>query len=159
MSYHKHDRSFAIGTLCLGGYLAFQSFSYPAESALFPRALSVLLLAMSLILLLKTISQSKKVRALDDTGQQENGGSALSILKIVKAPPVIVFGGALAYITMIKTIGYVAATVIFMISFMGILGYRKWLRVVVWASVFTGMLYFVFFDVLGIPAPESLFIQ
>lgn len=159
MSYHKHDQSFAIGTLCLGGYLAYQSFSYPSESALFPRALSILLLAMSLVLLFKTILHLKKNRACDESGGQEDKSFPLSVIKIIKSPAVVVFGGALAYVGLIKTIGYVSATVIFMVSFMWILGYRKRMRIVIWASVFTGMLFFIFFNILGIPMPECLFIQ
>lgn len=157
MVYHKHDQLFAVGTLCLGLYLAVQSFGYPAESALFPRGLSILLLAMSLILLFKTKSQLKRVSAAEDEGDRKDGRPSFALADIFVAPAVKVFGAALGYVLLIRVGGYVVATVIFMAAFMWLLGYRRPVGIVIWAGLFSALLYGLFFVVLGIPAPESLF--
>ena len=103
----RKELSFAIGATALSAILAAQSFRYAAESSAFPRFLSLLMLAFSLAMLVRSVRAAKS--------EQRSEARLMPGMAELKAP-VGVFGGTVAYIIGMHYIGYFTATAIFLLS-------------------------------------------
>lgn len=155
----KRDRHFALFTACLSLYLMATSFSYPADSSGFPRALSVALLILSLILLWgrrsepRTSQEPTDVTPTADDAQRQHGGG-LSL--VWRSPALWAFAGTIIYITLIGVLGFFTATALYSLGMMLYLGQRRVLMLITWPVVFCAILYAVFRLLLGVPIPTGL---
>lgn len=150
---------FAAGTLVLALYLGYQSFSYPPESALFPRALAVLLGGLSALFFLRQIiiAKNRAAEAADSSTpsneDSKQSGEDISALRSAG----LVFGSIGLYTLFILLINYEAATVIFLAAMMLVLGFarKRWILVIACGLML--LLWAIFFHMLGVTRPDSFF--
>ncbi|MEG1602728.1 MAG: tripartite tricarboxylate transporter TctB family protein [Cloacibacillus sp.] len=135
---------FAASITVISTLLAAQSFSYPAESAVFPRFLCILMVFFSILILIKTLKNNVQ--------KQEDGGSIIQTFKL----PVLVFGLTALYIIAIQHIGYFVSTVAFMAFTMFFFGERRFLPSAAAILIFLGVVYALFISFLGLRLPEGL---
>ncbi len=145
------DRVFAVGMLFLSILLVVQSFRYPADSAQFPRFLSIVLLLLSALLIIR------EARA--------GGRSALSrpvpapgaprLASIVFSPTLFVFLATGLYVLAIQWLGFLSASVAVMLACPLVLGNRRWPGVLLWGLLFPSALYLLFHSVLGVQLPTG----
>lgn len=152
----RRDLYFAITMICISLYLMVKSFSYPADSSFFPRILSILLLALSLIILLKLFRQRVGGGLLKKCEEQISMKSGMEKHKsrkksIWKNPVIIVFSSLVLYVGITPLIGFFMASIIFMFVFLLLNGIRNWLILLVISIVPAAILYFsfsIFFNIL-----------
>jgi len=149
------DRLFAIGSTILALYLGYESFSYPVESAFFPQTLSVILGGLSLLLLVRLGLKKRTTEAVLSDRQGCDGSSSLPELLTLRSAG-FVFGSIIAYGLLMSLINYEAASVIFLVTMMVALGFKKPLPVAGISLGFMLLLYTIFFKLLGVSRPESL---
>lgn len=150
---------FAAGTLLLALYLGYQSFSYPPESALFPRALAVVLGGLGALFFLRqlTIAKKRTPEAADSPSpaslDSKQSDADISALKSAG----LVFGSIGLYALFILLINYEAATVIFLTAMMLLLGFsrKRWILVIACGLML--LLWAIFFHMLGVTRPDSFF--
>ncbi len=148
------DRVFASGTLILAAYLGYQAFSYPVESAFFPRVLSVLLGLLALLLIIRLSLRQRKERSVGKT--IETDASTLSAEWRAIRSAGMVFTSIIIYGLLLTLVNYELASIIYLAAMMLIFGFR---RPVITGSISVGLtvlLYTIFFHLLGVSRPESL---
>ena len=146
------DRIFAAGTALLALYLGYESFGYPAESSFFPRTLSVFMGMLALLLFSRLTLKKRRSGIVKD--ESSSGGDLLSLKSAG-----LVFTSIIAYGFLMSAINYEAASIVFLMSMMVILGFRKPLAVAGLSIGFMLLLYTIFFKLLGVSRPESIFFQ
>lgn len=156
MNKHNKDRIFALGAITLALYLGYESFGYPSASAFFPRVLAVLLGLLGILLFLRLTFKARAGRG-PATSSNGPGGAALHRDIDTLKSAGLVFGSIIAYGSLVAVINYEAATLLFLASMILMLGFRR----IVWTAAvslgLTALLYFIFFRLLGVSRPESLF--
>ena len=154
----RKDRLFAVGMLILSLGLAIQSFSYPAESAQFPRFLSVLLVLLSALL---TIREVRALRAAAEGAPAPDEGAAAPpragarIGALLTSPETFVFASTALCVLAIQGLGFLAGSVAFMLACAFFLGNRRWVTVLAWGFAFPAALYLLFHSVLGLALPTG----
>ena len=101
----RKDLACSICMVVLSTVLAVQSFRYPADSAFFPRVLSILLLLLSLLLLIRAFRQSPR--------EDRTSGIRGNAFSLMKSQPMLVFGSTALYIVMIPVLGFLVSTALF----------------------------------------------
>ncbi len=147
----QKDNLFSIGVVFIASLVGFVAFGYPSESSYFPRVLAAFLGVMALLLLVRT-----NVRRAPTSHQEDSGTSSGGQVDQLKAAA-LVFGGVLGYLGAIKLVNYEISTVLFLIGFIFVLGYRNVVWMTATAVGLTLLLYVVFFNFLAVARPESLF--
>lgn len=158
MSAALKNRIFSIGTLVLALYLGYEAFSYPPESALFPRALAVVMGGLGALFLLRQILGAKKKAVVkappaSNCSVELDSGGDISALKSAG----LVFGSIGLYSLFVGLVNYEAATVIFLATMMLVLRFPKKRWIIVIACGLMALLWAIFFHLLGVTRPESLF--
>lgn len=151
------DRLFAIGTLVVSLLLVTQSFRYPAESAQFPRFLSVLLLVLSAMLVIREMRAGSGAPP-PAPGEQEPAlasGRHSGLRGIAAGPEALVFASTGLYILAIQWVGFLAGSVAFMLACAAFLGNRRWLAMAAWGLLFPVALYLLFHSLLGVQLPSG----
>lgn len=154
----RKDRLFAGGMLLLSLALTIQSFRYPAESAQFPRFLSVLLVFLSALMVIRVV---RAVRTGADRTRPDDphaGRPQLSrpgLRTFLSSPGVFVFASTALYVLAIQWLGFLAGSVGFMVTCALALGSRRWVLVFVWGLAFPAVLYLLFHSVLGLQLPAG----
>lgn len=153
----RRDLYFAISIICISLYLMMKSFSYPANSSFFPRILSILLLALSLIVLLKLFRQRigggllkkrEEQTSIEKFGMEKYKSRKRSIWR---NPVIIVFLSLVLYVGITPLIGFFMASILYMFIFLLLNGLRNWLVLLVISIVPVAILYFsfsIFFNIL-----------
>ena len=144
----------AIGFALITGTVA---FGYPTESSYFPRALSVFLGLMALLLLVRLKLAKKNTRAARHTQQSQgviDEEKAAQIDQLKSAG--FVFGAIIVYVAIMNLVNYEIATVVFLTTVMVSLGYRHIIWVPAISIGLTVFLHGVFFGFLGVTRPESI---
>ena len=156
MNKHNKDRIFALGSIALALYLGYESFGYPSASAFFPRVLAVLLGLLVAFLFFRLTLKTRKAGPSEKNGKDRETAAFGSEFDTLKSAG-LVFGSIIAYGSMVAVINYEAATVLFLAMMMLLLGFTR----IVWTTGIslglTALLYFIFFRLLGVSRPESLF--
>ncbi len=160
MNAAQKNRFFAFSTLILAIYLGYESFSYPPESSLFPRVLAVVLGGLGAIFILRQIMQAKKISPSQKSNTLKScsvvsKGSVEDISALKSAG--LVFGSIGLYALLVRIVNYEAATVIFLATMMLVLRFPKKRWVIVIACGLMGLLWAIFFHLLGVTRPESFF--
>lgn len=151
----RKDQIFAIGSIILAIYLGYEAFGYPAKSSFFPRVLSVLMGFLGTVMLVRVQIKSSRLRSLKtahETCEAVGFSSEAQALKMA----VFVFGSIIAYGLLMEFINYEAATVVFLAGIISLLGFRRpfWLAGI--SVLLMVLLYGIFFELLGVPRPDSL---
>jgi len=161
----RKDLYFAISMICISLYLMMKSFSYPADSSFFPRILSILLLALSLIILLKILrrrieggllKKHKEQTSIEKFGMEKHKSRNGSIWK---KPVIIVFLSLILYVGITPLIGFFMASILFMFVFLLLNGVRNWLVLLVISIVPATILYFAFSIFFHILFPTGYLIE
>ncbi len=143
------DRSFAAGLLILSVLLVVQSFRYPADSAQFPRFLSIVLLVLSALL---TIRATRRGGSL---GPAAPLPAAPRLAGVAASPTLFVFVATGVYILAIQWLGFLSASVAFMLACPIALGNRRWPGVLLWGLFFPVALYLLFYSLLRVHLPAG----
>ncbi|MCX5825101.1 MAG: tripartite tricarboxylate transporter TctB family protein [Deltaproteobacteria bacterium] len=143
----RKDLAFSICMVVLSIVLAVQSFRYPADSAFFPRVLSVLLLLLSLLLLFRAFRRPPK--------EDRTGGIRGNAFSLMKNQPVLVFGSTVLYVVMIPVLGFLVSTALFIFGSILFRDRRKLIVAAIYGICFSAALYFVFHAVLGVTLPRG----
>lgn len=169
----KKDRIFAGLTLVLALVLGTIVFRYPPESSYFQRGILVFLFLMGTAALLDSLgiragggsgdpddrAVENGVRENSPGGGRESGGDNLAAKTEIMG-----FGAAASrvlvilvlYLAALALVNYEIATVIFFIVSIFSLGYRKAASGLIVSLALSALLYFIFFQLLGIDRPASL---
>lgn len=156
MKKHTKDRIFALGSIALALYLGHESFGYPSESAFFPRVLSVLLGLLGLLFFLRLTLKNKKVGMHEDSRRIPEAVSFQTEFATIKSAGQV-FGSIISYGLIVALINYEAATVLFLATMMLLLGFKRTAWTAGISLGLTALLYSIFFKLLGVSRPESLF--
>ncbi len=141
------DKVFATACIGIAAVLAVIVFSYPLESSYFPRILVVFIGAMGSLLLARNCLQKTAVKAAENLDQYKAQLSSAAL----------VFTSIAAYTLGIYLVNYEITTALFLFLFMLALGYRKITVMVVTSLSLTLSLYLIFFEILAVARPDSLF--
>jgi hypothetical protein len=151
----RKDRLFAGGMLLLSLVLLAQSFRYPAESAQFPRFLSVLLVLLSVLLVIRDLRAGNAQAGPNAVQAARPQRAGFGLGAFVSSPGVFVFASTGLYVLAIQWLGFLAGTVCFMVTCALALGNRRWALVLVWGVAFPAALYLLFHSVLGLQLPAG----
>ena len=128
------------------GTLAVQVPQIPAVSKGYPMVLLIVSVLMTVGLLIKSVLNLKN--------EEKQETKVVEQLKIIVPYTVMI----VAYLILMKLIGYIAATVVFMISSLVYLKLKNKIVMIVLPLVMTVILYFVFTNYLTVILPKgSLF--
>jgi hypothetical protein len=145
----SNDRVFAVGMLVLSILLVVQSFRYPADSAQFPRFLSIVLLLLSALL---------AIRAARAGGRPEPPPPVAAVPRpagVAARPALFVFLVTGLYILAIQWLGFLSASVAFMLACPVALGNRRWAGALLWGLFFPAGLYLLFHSLLRVHLPAG----
>lgn len=145
-----------MGGLILALYLGFMSFSYPADSAFFPRALSVLLGLLSVLLFIRLCLRARK-HGTPASGAESDARIMFSSEILTLKSAGLTFGSIIAYGLLVMVVNYEVSSVVFLAGMMFVLGFRKPLPIGGLSVGLTILLYGIFFRLLGVSRPESIF--
>ncbi|CAH0347097.1 tripartite tricarboxylate transporter TctB family protein [Bacillus sp. CECT 9360] len=126
----------AIGLLFIIGSRQIASSAYGSEVGpdIFPFFLGILLVLLSIRLFYETFRFQKQA-----------GGSKE---KLQHKPFLIIFTTTLAYILTLETIGYVITTFIYLFICFQTMERTKWIKSLVIAASFSGIVYYLFVNIL-----------
>ncbi len=142
----RKDLVFSMFMVALSIALAVQSFRFPADSAFFPRVLSILLLCLSALLLF---------RALRRPPGEAGAAGIRNIASQRKSTPILVFGSTALYVAAIPVLGFLAGTALFLFGSILFLHRRRPVLAVVYGLCFSAALYFLFHSVLKVSLPRG----
>lgn len=125
----------AVGLLFMIGSRQIASSSYGSEVGpdIFPFFLGILLVLLSIRLFYETLGIGRQ------RGNKE---------KLQYKPFVIIFAATLVYILTLETIGYVITTFIFLFVCFQTMERAKWLTSLLVSACFSGLVYYLFVNVL-----------
>ena len=143
----RKDLVFSICMVVVSIVLAVQSFRYPADSALFPRVLSILLLLLSLLLVIRVFRQPPS--------EDRTGGIRGNAFSLMKNQPMLVFGSTVLYVVMIPVLGFLVSTALFIFGSILFRDRRKLVVAAIYGICFPAVIYVVFQAVLGVTLPRG----
>ena len=133
-----------IGLLFLG-----EARNYPADTARFPAFFAIVMLVLTSVVLVSAIIKSIKMTAQSEDAEEAiNGNNAKSPLMCALA-----IG---AYALAISYIGFYVSTIIFVIVFMYLQGYRDIKKAIIIAIIGDIAFYAIFQLVLGVYLPKGI---
>lgn len=142
------DRIFAGGMVLLSLALMARSYTYPASSSVFPRFLSVVLLALSALLVVDLLRKPRPQGG-------SRPGPRLSLGGVARHPGLFVFGSLTLYVLAMTWLGFMLSTIGFMVGTMLHLGSRSWVAVLAWGVGFPILAYLLFHTLLGLQLPRG----
>jgi hypothetical protein len=117
----------------------------------YPAAVSILMGVLALILFVKTfVPKGERPRADDGEPRQEGDGSSG---KAGKRHLAIGFGLFSAYVLLTPLIGFIPASILFIVGLVRIVGGMSWLKCGMTSAVITAFLWVVFVYWLKVPLP------
>jgi len=125
--------------LCLFIYLLCRNL--PADAAMMPNLLDVLLLVLSILILGQGIQKSKL-----PADQQGPKGLTWDAIKI----PLITWGLVLVYVVLFNLVGYFVATAVMLIVLMRFMKRTSWPVILTIEVVYLLVMYFVFARMLNV---------
>lgn len=119
--------------------------NYPIKARIFPNILTVLLIILSIVMILQglnIISSPKKIKS----GINKREIFYLSSIAII----------LILYIILMNIVGFIPVTIIFLISGMWYLGYRKWWKNILIAVIGVIFIYYIFTQIMYVPLPAGI---
>jgi hypothetical protein len=151
MIYAK-DRIASILLLCLAIGVFIASGNFRAESAAFPRMISIVMALASIMMFLRTLSFKKNLPPpvasdpnIDNTFFRNIPNFFISISVI------------LAYLVTIRYLGYFTSTFIMIIAMVFLLGYRDYRMIAYSTAGFLIGVYVIFILIFNRPLPRGIF--
>jgi putative tricarboxylic transport membrane protein len=125
----------AIGVLFMTGSRQLAGSAYGSEVGpdIFPFFLGLLLVLLSIRLFYETFR-----------GHKQEGNKE----KLQYKPFLIIFAATLLYIVTLETIGYVLTTFIYLLVCFQTMERRNWINSIIISAVFSGLVYYLFVNVL-----------
>lgn len=125
----------------------------PLAPSMFPLILAACMIIFGIILILKSDIESTK-RAFQKAKEMSTVNDKHS-QRMIAATVV----SALVYALILERFGYVISTFIFMMAMLTITNGQKWVKNSIVALLFSGIVYYIFFYLLGISLPMTPFIN
>lgn len=133
--------------LIVASFFIYLSMDLILEARLFPLIFLILLVAFSILLIIKGLRQ-KEFKPIDDDEEK----ISVSLLK----KPIVIYIGILIYCLLIPLIGFFPSTIIFMITFIYINKYKNH-KVALLTTLITMLsVYFVFVYQLNVNLPSGI---
>ncbi len=154
------DQTFAVCCLLFSIYLGYEVFAYPSDSSFFPRVLTVVMGSLSLLFFLRKSFSRKSGGAVNTEKDRPTCKSESGLVSgdadALKAAA-LVFVSIAVYSMLIGVVNYEVATILFLTSMMLLLKFARigWIFVI--AGGFMGLLWGIFFHLLGVSRPDSIF--
>lgn len=132
-----------IGAVCLVVCFLFYALNLPlpADAALMPKLLCVMLMALSVCIIGSGLKKSKAPE-----GEREAPGLTWDAVKV----PMIAWGIVLAYALLFYLAGYYIATGIMIVVFMRFMKQTSWKRILLINAGYLIVIYFGFVRLLGV---------
>lgn len=144
MTNQVRDLVFSGMALVIAIATGIMAFSYPLGSSYFPRTLAIIMGGLALLFASRTLRASGRVKL----SPEGDVSAALTT-----------FASIALYVLVMRVVGFEVATFAFLVSAMLYLGgSRHFLLILIVALVVTAGLHLVFFILLGVAAPDSLFL-
>lgn len=162
LARHRDVRVGAVGAL-LGVVFLLGALQITPDPSAFnvvgpriaPLAIGSLTLACSVALIVQALRREPAAAELGARDDLEGSGPGPAGKRSV-GRLLAVFAMFTGYILVFIPLGYIVATFLFLVALTTYLDRRKWLRNVVFASVFSVGVYFAFFDGLQVQLPAGL---
>lgn len=126
--------------------------SYDLGSAAFPKIISVLTIFLSILLIINTLKE-RDDKTKEKHEENEQIFNKTGTLRLILGSSIIMI-----YFFLINKIGFIIATLIFLIVFMRVLGIKKWVMSIPISIVTTFLIYFLFQDILKVQLPSGIWI-
>ncbi len=146
----SRDKLTAVGGIFIAVAVLITARQYSFESSYFPISLSVTILALATLLLVRKSKPEK-----EDNDANQPRFSDEDIVQIKSAITVLV--GIIGYALMIRLVNYEISTTMFLGIAIWLLGYRKVVPVTLISLGLSAGLHFVFFELLSVSRPDSVF--
>ncbi len=143
----RKELGFAVGVTALSAWFAVQSFSYPESSSQFPRSISAAMLVLSVVLLLRILA---KRPASTKKADVDSAASRPSMT------PLAVFVSIALYIVALQYLGYIVATVLYMLGSMAYFGQKRFAVSLLVTVLFVAFIYLMFVRFFGLRLPEGV---
>lgn len=111
----------------------------------FPRMVSIFIYILSVLLIIVTLTTHK----VDKQSLFNKNG----FLRVLSGAILILF-----YFILIKGIGFIFSTIVFLVVFMKLLGIRIWIKSILISITTTLIVYYLFQDILKVRLPSGLWI-
>lgn len=145
---------YLLAALSLLGLVFFvMTWSYSPTAALFPRIVSLVVGGLSLYTLAGRLRVTCKVKAIPGRIEEEKPAQKTSPVSGVAWYVSLSFMAA--YFFLIYAVGFVPATLAYLLAVPLVMGYRRKLIIAVVAVLFAAMVYFSFSSLLHVPLPEG----
>ncbi len=125
----------------------------PLAPSMFPLILAACMIVFGIILVLKSDLESTK-RAFQKAKEMATDNDKHS-QRMIAATVVT----SIVYALILEHFGYVISTFIFMMAMLSITNGKKWVKNSIVALLFSGIVYYIFFYLLGISLPMTPFIN
>jgi len=144
----------AVILLIFCGLAYWEAYSYPHESAYFPRIIILLLAAMSSVLLVKSILEGRREKV---AGNRPRGVEGPSFWKNeVFRKVILMIAVSIIYLLIMSSVGFYLTTLVYLPVMTWLLGVRK-IKVITLSTVFVlFFIYLVFSAFLRVPIPEGI---
>ncbi|NDI37119.1 tripartite tricarboxylate transporter TctB family protein [Chengkuizengella sediminis] len=114
------------------------------DADIMPKGLGYLLLILSVLLFIENKEETEQEKAKRSLTKQEVGLLLLIVLFV------------LGYILLLEIIGFIIMTILFLTATSRLLGYTKWIRMLIIFVIFTLVIYFSFNELLGLSLPSGI---
>lgn len=111
----------------------------------FPRMVSIFIYILSVLLIIVTLTTHKVDKQILFNKNR--------FLRVLSGVILILF-----YFFLIKGIGFIFSTIVFLVAFMKLLGIRIWIKSVLISITTTLIVYYLFQDILKVRLPSGLWI-
>lgn len=138
------DRMVCLGVLALSIFAWIESAGYPEEARVFPRLILLGMFAMNFVILAKTFFAAPT----DDGPFIQNPRNFILIVV-----------GIGFYIVGLSQLGFFTATILFMLVFSFVVGYRHIPQLIAVTALFAAFLWLVFVKVFKRPLPPEFWQQ
>lgn len=148
----KSDSIVCVLLLCFYAVIFKESIGLKKAAQTYPQVLIIICAILTIALLAKSLL----TRHREETGAQSPEGTRLSLAVIRDIAVICV--AMIAYTALIRVLGYVTSSVLFIGGVLLFLRIRKWYVVVAVSFGTTLFLYYMFNNLLGILLPAGLLI-
>ena len=153
ISFIKGDNIINIALFIFAIFMLFQSKNYTLEARRFPQSVAGVMLVLSGYTVVISFLKYKKNK-VDEVAEVFIKTKRTQDLKDYSWLMVIAFG--ILYFMLLRPLGFIITTMAIMIATPIILGYKKYIVIIVLALTFTLGFYWIFTSAFFIPLPKGI---
>ena len=146
-----------ILALIIFAYVLSIDFNAPENGVLnpayYPRLLIYIILVMTISVIVMEFLKNKKVNSV----KSEESSDSDNASKREKALTLKFISAIVLYALVLKVLGFVIATALFLISSMTVLGYKNYKNMIILTVFVTAIIYFGFSSILNVRFPSGIF--